>query len=185
MRPSCAVIVAGLFVVPSDYSLTAVSAQAQESQEAAPSDEAYNMFRQGRVRVSALVGVGYAFDQSYFLLGGGAGYYLVDGLEVGADTDFWIGPSPMLWSVSPGLRYVFHFVPVVKPYVGGFYRHRFIGDSVPDTDSLGTRLGVYFNWARGFYFGAGAVAEWYFNCEDTAYSDCVTLYPEISLAFVF
>jgi hypothetical protein len=143
-------------------------------------------FRQGTIRLTLLLGTGSTRTDTYFILGGGVGYYLINGLEVGLDYEAWIFASPVLQRLSPETRYVFWMVPTIKPYVGFFYRHTFIGDGYKDQDSLGGRLGVYYSPPRGrLYLGGGAVYEHELNCTNTDFVDCDSWYPEITVGVAF
>src|SRR3954471_9571292 len=93
-------------------------------------------FARGSIRLSVLIGTGWTTTDEYLILGAGVGYYIADGLELGVDYEAWLFGSPVMQRLSPGVRYVFHMVPVLKPYVGGFYRHTFIGDDYSDLNCL-------------------------------------------------
>ena len=99
-------------------------------------------FEQGGVRISA--GGGYAFvgEQGYFSLGGSGGYFVLDGLEVGADVMTFVGPQPNITSVSPRITWTIWQIPVVHPYGGGFWSHWFVAQGQPDFDTVGFRFGV-------------------------------------------
>jgi hypothetical protein len=140
-------------------------------------------FDRGRIRVSVALGWASVGPKNWLILGGGAGYNVIDGLELGADTTFWLGNSPFLATLTPGVRYTFHMVPVVKPYVGTFYRHYFISDDYSDSDSLGARAGVNL-MAKGMsYIGLGAVYEHFLD--SSLYDNPDQFYPELVLAFAF
>ena len=143
-------------------------------------------FGQGRVHVAAAVGSGSAFDQSYLILGVGASYYLLDGLNVGLFVESWTGASPHLTTVTPSVQYVLYQVPTVKPYLGVFYRRTSIEDRA-DINSDGVRAGVYIQAARNAYIGFGGVYESYLDCNNarTVFKSCSTTYPEVSLTFAF
>src|SRR6267378_3428406 len=98
-------------------------------------------FSRGSTQVGVTGGTGYAFDQSYFVLGVGVGYYLFDGLSIGLSLESWTGSDPKMLKVTPSVQYVFRQVPVVKPYVGVFYRRAYV-DGLPDIDSVGGRAGL-------------------------------------------
>jgi hypothetical protein len=127
-------------------------------------------------------GGGYG-DQTYLILGFGVGYFLVNGLELHVDTDFWLIGEPFIATPSPGLRYVMWFVPKVHPYVGGFYRHYFSGSGYPDANSIGARGGVYLMTGRSSYFGLGVAYE-HFLPNDFISSEYF-ISPEIAFAFAF
>lgn len=142
-------------------------------------------FARGSVRLSAVIGTGSSYNDTYLILGAGAGYYLLDGLEFGLDYEAWFLAEPVMHRLSPGLRYVLHMVPVIKPYVGGFYRHTFIGSDIEDWNSLGVRGGIYYAPPNGrVYVGGGAVYEHLLNCNDTLF-DCDDVYPEIFIGVSF
>ncbi len=136
-------------------------------------------FARGSVRLSLLIGTGWTSLDEYLILGAGVGYYLVDGLELGLDYEAWLFGDPVLHRLSPGVRYVFHMVPVIKPYVGAFYRHTFVND-FNDFNYVGGRAGLFYAPERsGVYVGGGAVYEHLLNCKDRGFTDCDDVYPEI------
>jgi hypothetical protein len=144
-----------------------------------------NAFGRGSVRLTLLLGTGSTVTDTYFILGGGLGYFVLDGLEVGLDYEAWLFGTPVMQRLSPEIRYVFHMVPVVKPYVGFFYRHTFI-KKYDDFDYLGGRLGVYVAPEQSpHYFGGGAVYEHMLSCTSDAFIDCDQWYPEVTIGVLF
>jgi len=139
-------------------------------------------FDEGSMRISVIAGTGGSFGNRHFVLGGGFYYYVIDGLELGLEGDHAFGGDPPTSKLSPGARYVLHFVPVLKPYIGGFYRHWFIGDDYPDWDTVGARAGAFWVSGGGSFIGGGVVHE-------VVVSDCnkycSDTYPEIVLSFSF
>ena len=152
---------------------------------ALPADAAgRDPFADGSMRLSVLVGNGYAFDESYLIVGVGFGYFIAKGLELGLDGESWSGSTPHIYKISPALRYVVPTNSVVRPYIGAFYRRTMI-DNYDDLDSTGGRAGVYFMSGQGSYFGLGAVYEKYFSCDEAIYRSCSDTYPEIIFAIAF
>ncbi len=143
---------------------------------------AQSLFDQGRVRIGVQVGAVSSFNQTYFLLGASAGYFVLPGLELGASFDTWLGNSPNVTRVSPEVRYVVDIIDVVKPYFGGFFRRWFIGDGIRDYDTVGGRGGLIFVQGQNAYINAGAAYERIVSGCD---SDCSYWYPEIGIALVF
>jgi hypothetical protein len=141
-------------------------------------------FSRGRTHFVVTAGNGYAFDQSYLVLGLGASYYVLDGLNVGLFLESWSGSDPKLVKVTPSVQYVFHQVPVLKPYIGAFYRRTYV-NSLPDINSVGGRAGVYLQAGRNAYLGAGGVYESYLDCSTTVYRSCSDTYPELSFTVAF
>jgi hypothetical protein len=146
-------------------------------------------FDRGRLRIGGMIGWAqastYTGSINWFILGVGVGYNVLDGLEPHVDTTFWIG-DPFVTTLTPGLRYVFHMVPVVKPYVGGFYRHYFVSGNDygwDDSDALGGRAGVYFMTGPMSYFGGGIIYEHFLD--ENLFSEVDQVYPEITIAIAF
>jgi len=141
-------------------------------------------FSKGKTHVVATAGTGYAFDESYLVLGVGASYYLMDGLNAGLAVEFWTGSDPKLTKITPSVQYVFYQVQTVKPYVGAFYRRTKV-EGLDDLDSAGARAGVYIQAGRNAFIGLGGVYESYIDCNETTYRKCDSTYAEISLTFAF
>jgi hypothetical protein len=140
-------------------------------------------FRGGRFRLGLSIGGGTYGTETYFIPGFSVGYFLLNGLELHVDTDFWLIGDPFLATPSPGLRYVFWMLPKVHPYLGGFYRHYFVGSGYDDANSVGARAGVYFMIGRNSFFGLGAAYE--HMLEDHLFASRDFIYPEISFVFAF
>jgi hypothetical protein len=150
----------------------------------AAAQEVAGVFSKGRTHFVISGGTGYAFDESYFVLGLGASYYLIDGLNVGIHVESWSGADPGMTKITPSVNYVFHQVRTVKPYVGAFYRRTDI-ERLEDLDSWGGRAGVYIQAARNAFIGLGAVYESYVDCNKNTYRSCDSSYAEVSLTFAF
>lgn len=142
------------------------------------------VFGKGRTHFVVSGGTGYEFNQSYFVLGLGVSYYLIDGLNVGLFLESWSGSDPSMKKVTPSAQYVFYQVPVLKPYIGVFYRRTYT-EGLPDANSVGGRAGVYLQAGRNAYLGVGAVYESYLDCNQTVYSSCSSTYPELSFTIAF
>jgi hypothetical protein len=141
-------------------------------------------FSKGRTHFVATAGTGYAFDESYLVLGLGVSYYVLDGLNLGLFFESWTGSDPKLTKITPSVQYVFYQVQPVKPYVGAFYRRTSI-EGRRDLDSVGGRAGAYLQAGRNAYLGLGAVYESYLDCNTSTYRKCDSTYAEITLTFAF
>ncbi len=141
-------------------------------------------FTDGSMRLSVVVGNGYAFDESYLIVGLGFGYFVAKGLELGLDAESWSGANPGITKISPEVRYVVPTNGAIRPYIGVFYRWTMI-ENLDDLTSLGGRAGIYFLSGRGSYFGAGVVYEKYLSCDESVYRSCSDTYPEIIFAITF
>lgn len=139
-------------------------------------------FDQGRIRVSLSGGSGGGFGNRYFVIGAGVGVFVLDGLEVGVDSDHWFGEDPAISKLSTQVRYVVVAVPVVSPYIGVLYKHWFIGSDFDDVDTVGGRLGFFYVADEHFFVGGGVVHEIIVSdCEE----DCSETYPEIVFSVTF
>lgn len=139
-------------------------------------------FSKGATTLGVVVGSGSAFNDDYTIFGVGAGYYVLNGLELGIDIQHWFSGDPSITKISPQVKYVFTQPTDVKPYIGVFYRTTFIED-LDDQNSYGGRAGLYFSAGRGVYIGGGVVYEKYLDCAD--FIDCSNTYPEILVSFSF
>src|SRR5262249_7543409 len=104
-------------------------------------------FDQGRFALSVGGGTQSALGAQYYVLGVGAGYFVLDGLELGVAGVVELGGSPFIAKLSPGVRYLAQ--PLVGkwpliPYVGTFYTHWFIGGGYADVDTIGARSGLVY-----------------------------------------
>lgn len=136
-------------------------------------------FSQGQWRLN----VGISSSNEFVQLTAGGGYFLLDGLELGADIEQRFVQEPSVTKLSPRLTYTAHFLTPIAPYVGGFYRRWVIGDNQPDLNSIGGRAGVNFVILPNAYVGGGVVYERILdNCP---LNDCDSVYPEAFLGFTF
>src|SRR5688572_2174130 len=141
-------------------------------------------FGKGRTHFVLTASSGYAFDETYFVLGLGASYYLIDGLSAGVHIESWSGGDPSMTKITTSLQYVLHRVQTVKPYVGGFYRRTDI-ESLPDLDSVGARAGIYLQAGRNAFIGLGGVYESYLDCNEGTYRECDSTYADVSFTLAF
>ncbi|HSM97516.1 MAG TPA: hypothetical protein VLS47_00750 [Gallionella sp.] len=142
------------------------------------------MFGKGSTQFSLTIGNGYAFDNSYFVIGGSVSHYVLDGLGVGLSLENWSGGGPGITKYAPFAQYVFNMSSPMQPYVGGFYRHTAIS-GLPGIDSVGERAGIYIASAPNVYISFGFVHEAYLDCRQTIYRTCSETYPDISFTFGF
>jgi hypothetical protein len=162
--------------------LAAVAAFASSSPAFAA--EVAGVFSKGRTSLAITGGTGYAFNESYLVLGVGVGYYVLDGLNLGLSVESWSGSNPGLYKVTPSVQYVFHQIPKVNPYIGAFYRRTYV-DGMSDINSVGGRAGVYLAAGRSAYIGLGAVYESYNDCNKAVYKSCSDTYPEVTFMISF
>jgi len=141
-------------------------------------------FFKGQKQFTVMGGTGYAFDESYFVIGAGFGYYLVNGLNVGLQLESWTGADPSILKITASSQYVFYQTSRVKPYIGAFYRYTDV-ENRPSLDSIGGRAGLYMEVGRNGYAGFGGVYESYLDCNPRIYGSCDEVYPEISFLISF
>lgn len=136
-------------------------------------------FDRGKVGVSLAVGAQTLAGVRRLVVGGGVSYFVLDGLQVGLSASHMFGDGPSITRLSPALTYVAQPLvsiwPVV-PYVGGFYKHWFIGDHYDDADSIGVRTGLEFISGQ-LVLGIGIAFE---RVVSACTNDCNLVYPDIS-----
>ncbi len=142
------------------------------------------LFGHGRTHISVSGGYGSSNNNSYLVLGLGAGYYLFDGLEAGLQGEAWLASKPHIYKVTPQLTYYLTGLSSFTPYLGGFYRHTFY-DSLNDLDSAGGRAGAAFALGPHAYVSAGLVYERQFHCNTNTYGTCSQVYPEAGFSLSY
>jgi hypothetical protein len=141
-------------------------------------------FLQGSTSLTLTIGSAWIGSNDYLILGAGLGQYILDGLEVGIDGSIWLFDSPTIGTLTPQIKYVVHQLPIVKPYIGTFYRHYFVGDGIDDLDSVGARVGIYLASGKGAYFGIGGLYEHVLDCNENVL-ECDDWYPEFIIGISF
>jgi hypothetical protein len=125
-----------------------------------------------------------AFGYNYVSLGAGVGYFVLDGLEVGAFALHEFGGGPSINEVSPSLRYVAQPLvgswPVI-PYAAAFYNHWFLGGGFSDIDTIGARAGLLHLQGQ-LIVGLGIAYE---HTISTCASSCDSVYPDVTFGFTF
>src|SRR5688572_11362778 len=95
-------------------------------------------FGKGRTRFSLSGGYSSFNDRQYGVVGAGAGYYFLEGLEAGIDGEAWLGDKPHIYAVGPEVRYIITSLASYKPYIGAFYKRTFY-DQFSPMNSAGGR----------------------------------------------
>lgn len=142
------------------------------------------VFSQGRMRVTVSATSARLGDRDYVVVGGGFGYYLADGLQIGVDGEGWLGNTPSLYKAAPQVLYVFHRFASVKPYCGVFFRRTFY-ENIPDRESFGGRAGVVSSVSGNLYTTFGLVYEEYINYDELRYGRYTNWYPEFGVTVSF
>jgi hypothetical protein len=137
-------------------------------------------FDRGRMTLTIGGGTQSYLGNHYIVLGAGFGYFVLDGVELGAAAVEHIG-DPNIFQVTPSLRYIAKPLvgksPLV-PYVGGFYNHWFISSGVADVDSVGARGGLIYV-SGSILLGLGVAYE---RIVSTCATDCSSIYPDLTIA---
>jgi hypothetical protein len=143
-----------------------------------------SLFERGRTRLSLTAGSGYSSNNNYLVMGLGAGYYIANGFELGLDGEAWVGATPRIYQVSPGIRYVYTKSERFFPYAGAFFK-RTLYEDFPDLDSVGGRAGVYSPLGSRGYAGVGAIYESWLDCDESIYGTCSDMRPEFFIGVSF
>ena len=142
------------------------------------------LFDQGAKRVSFILGSGSSFGNDYTVLGLGAGYYAVDGLELGLNVQAWLGDDPSIYQITPEARYTFQVTDRLAPYAGVLYRETIVEDR-DDTSAYGAKAGLNIITGRNSYIGVGVVSIRYNDCRESVLVRCSETYPELAFLFSF
>lgn len=132
------------------------------------------------LQVGASAGVGRAYGQTYYEVGGRLGYDLGFGVTPEIGLAYWGGATPTFYQLSPGITWYFP-LPVLRPYLGGFYAHDFVSSGFPDQDGLGVRGGIGLLGAGPLSINVGIAYERRLSCP----ADCDTWWPEASVGIAF
>jgi hypothetical protein len=141
-------------------------------------------FDRGKKNLSVGGGSSSYLGERYFGIGAGFGYFVLDGLELGASALYQFGDGPSISKLAPQIRYVAK--PLVGkwpliPYVGVFYNHWFIGGALADVDAVGTRAGLLYVSGR-ILLGLGVAVE---KSVSVCVEDCVVAYPDLTISLAF
>ena len=129
--------------------------------------------------LALVVGGGTAYGQSYFLVGGRFGYGIGLGFELTLDGQWWTGAAPSLGKVAPGLIWV---APLpLRPYLGAYYAHWFVGSDLPDDDAVGARAGIHLGGAGPAMLAIGVAYERVLSCS----GECDSWWPEFMAGITF
>ena len=151
----------------------------------APAPPIKTPFDRGRVGLS-LGGGSQSNGVSHdFVVGGGVGYFVLDGAELGLSALHQFGDGPSVSKVAPSLRYIAQplvgWSPII-PYVGVFYNHWFISDDLADVDTIGTRAGALYV-SGSIILGLGVVYERIVSaCASSPTMDCSSVYPDFTIS---
>jgi hypothetical protein len=135
-------------------------------------------FDAGRVSLS----LGGGFNGNNGSIGGGLGYFVLKGLEVGVEGTVFL-QEPLIGIVGPAARYIVWQVPTIHPYIGPLARYWIVGGDGEDRTSVGGRAGILTN-QQPFYLSAGIAYERFISCEE-AIEDCSFFTPELIMGFSF
>lgn len=134
-------------------------------------------FAAGKSNLSLIAGG----SNQAIVLGGGFGYYVVDGLELGFQGSYIFAQRDGvedLAQLSPSVTYTAWQPRSVKPYFGGFLTHNIVGEL--SWTSVGARGGVAIRTGSGI-IRAGVAYESSLDCAQTndARYECEGIVPEI------
>lgn len=160
---------------------TAATARADEVGLAPEEPPPSTPFDRGKFSLGLYGGSQSTLGHRYFGIGGGLGYFVLDGVELGLGGQFLFGDGPNIGRVTPSLRYVAQ--PLVRsspvvPYVGVFYERAFIGEDIADVDTVGGRLGLIYVSGK-LLLGVGVA---YARTVSECVTDCSSVYPDFAIA---
>jgi hypothetical protein len=139
----------------------------------------------GRASADGLVfganaGVGSSYGHTYYEVGARLGYGLGMGLTPELGLAYWGGATPTFYQLSAGVTWYVP-LPVIRPYVGGFYAHDFLSSGFSDQDGIGVRGGIGLLGLGPLSVNIGIAYERRLSCP----ADCDTWWPEASAGISF
>ena len=140
-------------------------------------------YTKGSVRGSVIAGAGSTLGDDYVILGIGAGYFVIDGLEIGLNWQSWLGGDPSINQITPEITYVIRTQSRVAPYIGALYRRTFVSGA-EDLSAYGGRAGINMSTGDRSFIGIGGVYLKYTDCKNV-FGDCTSTYPELTFGFSF
>lgn len=126
-------------------------------------------------RIGASAGVASMYDQTYFGIGGRLGYDLGFGVTPELGATYWTGGTPTIFELAPGVTWYMP-LPIIRPYVGAFYSHQFLGSGFSDQDAIGGRAGISLFGLGPLQLSVGAAYKKQLSCP--ANGSCDTWWPE-------
>jgi hypothetical protein len=138
-------------------------------------------FDQGKFGLGFSAGSHSSLGEHYYVVGGGMGYYVLDGVELVLGTSHQWGDGPAITRLTPGLRYVaqplVRYSPLV-PYVGVFGSRYFIYEGNDDVNTVGSRAGLIYV-GGSVLLGLGVAVE---HVVSECTEDCTSVYPDFTLS---
>jgi len=138
-------------------------------------------FDQGKLGLGFGFGSQKTLGAQYYLVSGGVGYYVLDGVEVGLGLGHQWGDGPSITRTTPSLRYVAQPLVGVSPlipYVGVFGSRYFIADGFDDVNTVGGRAGALYV-SGSLLIGLGLAVE---HVVSECAEDCTSYYPDFTLS---
>jgi len=127
--------------------------------------------RGGRLYSWGSVGTTFAYGQTYGSANLGVGWLMPTGLAPNVEVGYAFGNTPTLWVLRPGLTWYMP-LPFVRPYLGAYYTHWFVGSGQADQDGVGGRAG----FALGRVISLGVTYDHLLGCSQY----CDSWAPQIS-----
>jgi hypothetical protein len=133
--------------------------------------------KQSRWRGSFTVGAGTSYGETYFMAGARIGYILTHGLAAELEGQYWMGATPEIGKIAPGITWYSPY----RVYAGAYYARWLVGSGYPDQDALGARAGVSLTSKGPASVGVGIAYEHALSCS----RDCDAWWPEASVGVRF
>jgi hypothetical protein len=133
--------------------------------------------RSGRLYSWGSVGTTFAYGQTYGSANLGVGWMMLpSGIAPNVEVGYAFGNSPTIWSVRPGITWYMPLA-VVRPYIGAYYAHWFVGSGLSDQNGIGGRAG----FSVGRVLSLGVTYEHALGCSNYCDSWAPTISAGLSL----
>jgi hypothetical protein len=145
---------------------------------------ANSLFKQNSQHLAFNLGFSDSLNKDYVGFGVAYRYFPFTGVDVGVDFDLLLGNNPIIYRVSPEIRYVFQSLETFIPYVGAFYQYNYIVD-LENLGGFGARAGLYTPISPTSYLGYGLSWGELRQCNKAIYGECSNRQIEINFSLRF
>jgi hypothetical protein len=134
-----------------------------------------------QTHVSGSAGVTTAYGQTYFSVGAHVGRELGRGVEPNLEATWWIGESPTVLKLAPGVNWYVPLERALRPFLGAYYARWLVGSGFEDQNAVGARVGVLTAGAGRTSFALGVSYERVLSCS----TSCESWTPQASAGVAF
>jgi len=143
---------------------------------------AQNIFSAGEKHLGFIIGSNSNSGEEYTVVGAKVNYFIIDNLSLGAEYKGFLGGKSSINQVTVPVTYHLPLEHTTySPYLGAFYNHTFMDNSLNNYNIYGGRAGISLQISPQSFFSIGWVQEFSNSGKNIENSG----YPEITGGFSF